>query len=284
MGSGGTSLVWILLRVSLVTFTISMCCSSTHSFLIPRGTACALRVAGTGQVQGHWVLAAAAPRAGSDSDFVAEAVAIGPVLVHLGVGRKRGAPAPDLAFRSHQPLFLSFRLSSSALKLPNPEKPAFSFILNSAPRLPASLLTNGSTARPSHLLPPCSREKGPSQATPGSPKKKQRKHHRGADSSPHAPAVKGKDEVSSPPRKKKNLTQEDSVSLTGKKAAGKGPSSGQEGPGCQDLESRPKQQVPEPGTYLDTEPISPLKKKKKKKKRRMEETEERCSGTLSSGR
>ncbi|XP_009879603.1 PREDICTED: ubiquitin carboxyl-terminal hydrolase 36, partial [Charadrius vociferus] len=174
------------------------------------------------------------------------------------------------------------RLSSSALKLPNPEKPAFSFILNSASRLPASPLTNGSTAHPSHLLPLCSKEKGPSQATPGSPKKKQRKHHHGADGSPHAPAVKGKDDVSSPPRKKKNLAQEGSVSLTGNKAAGKGPSRGQEGPSCRDMESRPKQQVPEPSTYLDTEPISPLKKKKKKK-RRMEETEERCSGTLSSG-
>ncbi|KAM6344665.1 ubiquitin carboxyl-terminal hydrolase 36 isoform 3-T4 [Alca torda] len=179
--------------------------------------------------------------------------------------------------------FSKSRLSSSAPKLPNPEKPAFSFILNSAPWLPASPLTNGSTAHPSHHLPPCSGERGPSQTTPGSSKKKQRKHHRGADSSPHAPPVKGKDEVSSPPRKKKNLAQEGSVSLTGKKAAGKGPSGGQEGLGCQDLESRPKQQVSDPSTYRDTEPISPPKKKKKKKKRRMEETEEHCSGTLSSG-
>ncbi|XP_075575743.1 ubiquitin carboxyl-terminal hydrolase 36 [Pelecanus crispus] len=173
------------------------------------------------------------------------------------------------------------RLSSSALKLPSPEKPAFSFILNSAPRLPASPLTNGSTAHPAHHLPPCSREKGPSQVTPGSSKKKRRKQHHGADSSPHALAVKGRDEVSSPPRKKKNLAREGSVSLAGKEAAGKGPSGGREVPGCQDLESRPKQQVSEPSTYLDTEPISPLKRKKKK--RRMEETEERCSGTLSLG-
>lgn len=206
------------------------------------------------------------------------------MLVHLGVGREKGAPAPDLAFRSCQPLFLSFRLSSSAPKLPNPEKPTFSFILNSAPWLPASPLTNGSTAHPSHHLPPCSRERGPSQTTPGSSKKKQRKHHHGADSSPHAPPVKGKDEVSSPPRKKKNLAREGSVSLTGKKVASKGPSGSQEGLGCQDLESRPKQQVTDPSTYRDTEPISPVKKKKKKKKRRMEETEEHCSGTLSSGR
>ncbi|XP_075374929.1 ubiquitin carboxyl-terminal hydrolase 36 [Mycteria americana] len=173
------------------------------------------------------------------------------------------------------------RLSSSALKLPNPEKPAFSFILNSAPRLPASPLTNGSTAHPSHHLPPCSREKRPSQVPPGSSKKKQRKQHHGADSSPHAVAVKGKDEVSSPPRKKNNLAQEGSVSLAGKEAAGKGPSSGREAAGCQDLESRPKQQASDPSIYPDTEPISPVKKKKKK--RRMEETEEHCSGTLSSG-
>ncbi|XP_075025383.1 ubiquitin carboxyl-terminal hydrolase 36 isoform X3 [Calonectris borealis] len=173
------------------------------------------------------------------------------------------------------------RLSSSALKLPNPEKPAFSFILNSALQLPASPLTNGSTAHPSHHLPPRSGEKEPSQVTPGFSKKKQRKQHHGADSSPHAPAVKGTDEVSSPPRKKKNLVQEGSVSFVGKEAARKGPSGGREALGCQDLESRPKQQVSDPSTYLDTEPISPLKKKKKK--RRMEETEERCSGTLSLG-
>uniref|UniRef100_A0A8C3J3Z1 Ubiquitin carboxyl-terminal hydrolase n=1 Tax=Calidris pygmaea TaxID=425635 RepID=A0A8C3J3Z1_9CHAR len=198
----------------------------------------------------------------------------------LGQVEKR---APDLAFRSHQSLFLSLRLSSSAPKLPNPEKPAFSFIFNSAPRLPASPLTNGSTAHPSHHLPPCSGERGLSQATPGSSKKKQRKHHHRADGSPHAPSVKGKDEVSSPPRKRKNLAEEGSVSLTGKKAAGNGPSGGQEGLGCQDLESRPKQQVSDPSSSLDMEPVSSLKKKKKKKKkRRMEEAEERCSGTLSS--
>ena len=200
---------------------------------------------------------------------------LGAVFVHLGVGRKRGAP--DLAFRSRQPLFLSFRLSSSAPKLPNPEKPAFSFTLDLAPQSPACPLTNGSTAHPSPHLPPCSRERRPSQVTPGSSKKKRRKQHRGADSSLRAPAAKGKDEVSSPPRKKKNLAQEGSVSL-----AGKGPSGGQEGLGCQDLESWPKQQVSDPSTHLDTEPVFPLKKKKKK--RRLEETEERGSGALSSGR
>ncbi|XP_075297292.1 ubiquitin carboxyl-terminal hydrolase 36 [Opisthocomus hoazin] len=168
------------------------------------------------------------------------------------------------------------RLSSSAPKLPNPEKPAFSFTLDLAPQSPACPLTNGSTAHPSPHLPPCSRERRPSQVTPGSSKKKRRKQHRGADSSLRAPAAKGKDEVSSPPRKKKNLAQEGSVSL-----AGKGPSGGQEGLGCQDLESWPKQQVSDPSTHLDTEPVFPLKKKKKK--RRLEETEERSSGALSSG-
>ena len=62
---------------------------------------------------------------------------LGAELLQLGVGRKRGAPAPDLPFRSRQPLFLSFRLSSLALKLPSSEKPSSSFIFDSAPQLPA---------------------------------------------------------------------------------------------------------------------------------------------------
>ncbi|XP_064323232.1 ubiquitin carboxyl-terminal hydrolase 36 isoform X1 [Phalacrocorax carbo] len=173
------------------------------------------------------------------------------------------------------------RLSSSALKLPNPEKPACSFNLNSAPQPSASLLTNGSTAPPSHHITPCSREKEPSKVTPGSSKKKHRKQHHGADGSPCVPAVKGKDDVSSPPRKN-NLAQEGSVSLTGKEAAGECSRSGREVPDWQNLESSPKQHVSDPSTYLDTEPISPLKKKKKKK-RRMEEAEEHCPRMLSSG-
>ncbi|KAM9222061.1 ubiquitin carboxyl-terminal hydrolase 36 [Leptosomus discolor] len=170
-------------------------------------------------------------------------------------------PHPQFADHTTHPSSSRSRLSSSALKLPNPQKPVFSSILNSGPRLPASPLTNGSTAHPSHHLPSCSREKGPSQVTPGSSKKKRRKRHHGADSSPRAAASKGKDEVSNHPRKKK-LAQEGSVSLV-EEVAGKGPSSS-------------------PSISLDKEPISPLKKKKKKK-RRMEEIEERCSGTLSSG-
>lgn len=116
--------------------------------------------------------------------------------------------------------------------------------------------------------------KGPSQVTSGSSKKKRRKQQHGAEGSPQALAAKGNDEVSNPPRKKKKLSPESSVFLTGKEAAGEG---GQEGLGCGELKSRPEQHVSDPG-----EPISPLKKKKKK--RRMEEAEGRCSGTASSGR
>ncbi|KAM9371462.1 ubiquitin carboxyl-terminal hydrolase 36 [Phaethornis superciliosus] len=175
------------------------------------------------------------------------------------------------------------RLSSPALKLPNSGKPAFSFIFNSVPQLPASPLTNGSAAPPSHHHPPCSKDEGPRQVTHGSSKKKRRRHHHRANGSPHALTVKGKDEISSPPKKKKkkNLAQKGSESLLWKEAAGKGPNSGCQGPGSQDLESMPKQQVSEHSGCLDSAPISPLKKKKKK--RRMEETEESCSGMLSLG-
>ena len=85
--------------------------------------------------------------------------------------------------------------------------------------------------------------------------------------------MKGKDEVSNPPRKKKKLAQQGSVALAGKEVAGKGPSGDWEGPGSRDLKSRPKQQVSDPTTYPDTEPIS--LPKKKKKKRRLEEREKR---------
>ncbi|KAM6240208.1 ubiquitin carboxyl-terminal hydrolase 36 isoform 2-T2 [Spheniscus humboldti] len=174
--------------------------------------------------------------------------------------------------------FSKSRLSSSVLKLPNPEKPAVSFILNSAPWPPASPLTNGSTAHPpSHRFPPCSREKGPGQVTPSS-KKKQRKQNRGAGGSPRPPAVKGTDEASSPPRENNNLVQEGLVGLlVGKEAEGKGLSSGREATGCEKLESGPGQPVSDHSTFLDTLPISSVKKKKKR--RRTEEID----GTLSSG-
>ncbi|XP_074900225.1 ubiquitin carboxyl-terminal hydrolase 36 isoform X4 [Buteo buteo] len=124
-----------------------------------------------------------------------------------------------------------------------------------------------------------SREKG----TPGSSKKKQQKQHRGAVGSSRALAVKDKDEVSNPPTKEKKLIQEGLVSLVGKEAAGKGPSSGQEGLGSRNLESWPKPQVSDPSASLDKESVYLFKKKKKKKKRRrMEETEEHCPGMLSS--
>ncbi|NXG39110.1 UBP42 hydrolase, partial [Dromaius novaehollandiae] len=199
-----------------------------------------------------------------------------------GWGGREGTPTPRLAFRSCHPLFLSSRLPSSALKPPNPEKPAFSFILDSAPRLPATPLTNGSTPCSSHHLSPYSREKGPGQVIPGSSKKKQRKQHREAEGSPRALAVNGKDELSSPPRKRKHLAQEGSVSPAGKGTAVKAPSGGREGLGSQDPESRPKQQALDPSRFPSTEPISPLKKRKKK--RRAQETEERSFGVLPSGR
>ncbi|XP_064006865.1 ubiquitin carboxyl-terminal hydrolase 36 isoform X3 [Pogoniulus pusillus] len=169
--------------------------------------------------------------------------------------------------------FSRSRLSSSALKLPNPEKPAFSSILNSDLQLPASSLANGSTAHPSRHLPSCSREKGSSHITPGSSKKKRRKQHHGAEGSPCASPAEGKDETPKPPRKKKKLSQEGSVSLMEKEVEGRG---AQEAPSCEDMESRPKKHVSDP-----MKPVFHLKKKKKK--RRMEETEKCCSGTLSSG-
>ncbi|XP_062447814.1 ubiquitin carboxyl-terminal hydrolase 36 [Rhea pennata] len=177
--------------------------------------------------------------------------------------------------------FSKSRLSSSALKLPNPEKPAFSFVLSSAPQLPATPLTNGSTPCSSHHLSPYSREKTPSQVMPGFSKKKQRKQQYEAERSPCAAAVNGKDELCSPPKKRKHLAQEDSVSPAGKGTAVKDPSGGRKGLGSQDLESRPKQQASDPSRFPSTEPISPLKKKKKK--RRMQETEEHCFGMLPSG-
>ncbi|XP_054250042.1 ubiquitin carboxyl-terminal hydrolase 36 [Indicator indicator] len=117
-----------------------------------------------------------------------------------------------------------------------------------------------------------SREKGSSHISPGFSKKKWRKQQHGAEGSPCA--SQGKDEISKPPKKKKKLSQEGSVSLMGKEVEGKG---GQKGPSCEDMESRPKQYVSDP-----MKPISHLKKKKKK--RRMKETEECCSGTQSLGR
>ncbi|NXT21865.1 UBP42 hydrolase, partial [Syrrhaptes paradoxus] len=204
-------------------------------------------------------------------------------LAKPGVGGESPSPQgcgggeglPLLAFRSRQPLLLSCRLSSSALQLPNPEQPAFSSSFSSAPRLPAIPLANGFPAHPSHPLPPGSGEKGPGQVSPGSSKKKPRKQQHGAEGSPCAPAGKGKDEGTSPARKKKNLAPQGPASL-----AGKGPSGGWEGSDSQDPESSPKQLVSDPRTSLGMEPVCPVKKKKK---RRMEEMEERCSGTISWG-
>lgn len=193
------------------------------------------------------------------------------------VGRQRGAPAPALAFRTRQPLFLSLRLSSSALKLPNPEKPTFSFAPSSAPRLPASPLTNGSTAPSSHPRPACGGEHGPGHSHPASLKKKHRKQHPEAGGSPCALAVNGKDEACSPPKKRRNVAQEGSLS-----PAGRGAAAAEGGGGREEQQSRPKQQTSAPSCFPGAEPAPPLKKKKKK--RRLQEMEERCLGTLPSGR
>ncbi|XP_037259045.1 ubiquitin carboxyl-terminal hydrolase 36 isoform X2 [Falco rusticolus] len=119
-----------------------------------------------------------------------------------------------------------------------------------------------------------SRGMGPGQATTGS----SRKRRFGAHGSSRALAVKGTDEDSSPPRKKrkKSFSGKGLMSFTWKEAS-EGPSGGQEGPSCQDLEKRPKQQVSGRSICLDMEPIS-----SKKRKRTVEEIEEPCSGMLTS--
>ncbi|XP_068510767.1 ubiquitin carboxyl-terminal hydrolase 36 isoform X1 [Anas acuta] len=162
------------------------------------------------------------------------------------------------------------RLSSSALKLPNPEKPTFSFAPSSAPRLPASPLTNGSTAPSSHPRPACGGEHGPGHSPPAPLKKKHRKQH------PEALAVNGKDEACSPPKKRRNVAQEGSLS-----PAGRGAAAADAGGGREEQQSRPKQQPSAPSCFPGTEPVPPPKKKKKK--RRLQEMEERCLGALPSG-
>ncbi|XP_077643576.1 ubiquitin carboxyl-terminal hydrolase 36 [Lonchura striata] len=166
-----------------------------------------------------------------------------------------------------------------------------------------------------------SRETGSGQEEPeGSFKKKRRKRkHRSADRSPCAVAVKGMDEVSSPPKKERVISPEvfkgkdsrlpkkestdpqkdftdkdtrppkkkvaspgDFVAVMGKEVASEGLSHDLV---CQDMKSGPKQHVPEPSTGLGMEPTLPLKRKKKKKKNRskdrlLKKTEECSSGML----
>ncbi|XP_064251517.1 ubiquitin carboxyl-terminal hydrolase 36 isoform X1 [Passer domesticus] len=250
---------------------------------------------------------------------------------------KKGKPSQKMSVSDHQaqsqpsaathpdstprPLGKS-SLSSSALDLPNPEKPAFSFVLNLPAQHPASLLTHGSTAHTSHHLLSGSRDAGSGQEEPeGSFKKKRRKRkHRSTDRSPGAVAVKDVGEVSSPPKKERIVSPEsfkdkdsrlpkkegiapqkdfidkdsrplkkkiaspgDFVSVMGKEVAHKGLSHGLV---CQDMKSGPKQHVPEPSIGLGMEPASPLKRKKKKKKNRSKDRplkiEECSSGMLSS--
>ncbi|CAN8194067.1 unnamed protein product [Coccothraustes coccothraustes] len=210
-------------------------------------------------------------------------------------------------------------LSSSALDIANPEKSAFSFVLNLPAQHPASLLTRGCAAHTSHHLLSGSRETGSGQEEPeGSFRKKRRKRkHRSTDRSSCAVAVKDEDEVSSPPKKErvvspedfkdkdsrlpkkessasqKDLTDKDSrppkkkivspgdfVSVMGKEVAHKGLSHGLV---CQDMKSGPKQHVPEPSMGLGLEPASPLKRKKKKKKNRSKDRTLKKTEECSSG-
>uniref|UniRef100_A0A8D2QID4 Ubiquitin carboxyl-terminal hydrolase n=1 Tax=Zonotrichia albicollis TaxID=44394 RepID=A0A8D2QID4_ZONAL len=222
---------------------------------------------------------------------------LGIVLLLLRGGKKRGASR-----LLDQPLFLSFSLSPSALDLPSPEKSAFSFMLTLPAQHPASLLTPGSAAHPSHLLLSGGRDTGAGHQQPeGSFKRRRRKRkHRSTEQSPCAEAVKDGDEVSSPPKKERIVSPEgckdkesrlpkkegtasqdsadkdsrppkkkiaapgDLVSVVGKEGAHEGLCHGL---ACQDMKSGPTQHVPEPSTGLAMEPASPLKRKKKKKKK-----------------
>uniref|UniRef100_A0A8C3KY14 Ubiquitin carboxyl-terminal hydrolase n=1 Tax=Chrysolophus pictus TaxID=9089 RepID=A0A8C3KY14_CHRPC len=166
---------------------------------------------------------------------------VGTELLHPRWGEKGGVPAVGLAFGLFQPLFLSCRLPS-ALPLPSPDTPAFSFTPSAAPQLSASPLSNG--AHPSQHHPTLSGEHGPG---PTSTKKKQRKQQQSkAGGSSHVMAVNGCNEGCSPPRKRRNIAPEGSI--PGKEAAG----TGREEWG--------------PSGSPSMEPISPLKKKKRKRK------------------
>ncbi|XP_053939443.1 ubiquitin carboxyl-terminal hydrolase 36 isoform X2 [Cuculus canorus] len=130
-----------------------------------------------------------------------------------------------------------------------------------------------STSQPSGKLSPSSSalkqlnpEKPPSKLSTlqflSSPLKKR---HHGADGSPHSLSVNGKDDTSSPPRKK-SRSHRDSVSPVGDELR-KSPSGGQKEPGCQELAGEHKR-----------------KRKKKKRKRRKTASIKCSSGALSSGR
>ncbi|NXC42254.1 UBP36 hydrolase, partial [Penelope pileata] len=178
-------------------------------------------------------------------------------------GARRGGSGDPagLASGAPQPLLPPLRLPSSALQVPSPDQPAFSFTPSAAPRLQAPPMTSGPP--PSQCHPASSGEHGPSHAAT---KKKQHKQQPEAESSPHAVAVNGGDEGCSPPRKRRNVDPEGSAPLPGK---GKEPQSG------------PRQQAAGPSCLPRAEPISTLKKKKRK--RRLQEMEERSSVTQPSG-
>ncbi|OXB81070.1 UNVERIFIED_CONTAM: hypothetical protein H355_005000 [Colinus virginianus] len=169
------------------------------------------------------------------------------------MGRERGAPAVCLAFGLFQPLFLSCRLPS-AVPLPSPDTPFFSFTPSAAPWLPASPLTNG--VHPSHCHPTHSGEHGPGPIS--NKRKHERQQQSKAGGSSHAAAVNGRDESDSPPRKRRKIAPESSV--PGKEVA----VTGREEPGHSGSPS--------------TESVSALKKKRKRK---LQEAEEHSSGNSS---
>ncbi|XP_065591713.1 ubiquitin carboxyl-terminal hydrolase 36 [Cyrtonyx montezumae] len=168
------------------------------------------------------------------------------------------AQPADLAFptATAQPWPCSRPRLPSAVPLPSPDTPSFSFTPSAALQLQVSSLTNW--AHPSHRHPNHSGEHRPSSIS--NKKKQQKRQQSKAGGSSHATAVNGCDEGCDPPRKRRNIAPEGSVS--GKEVA----VTGGEEPGHSGSPS--------------TESVSPLKKKKK---RRLQETEEHSSGAQSLG-
>ncbi|XP_053911788.1 ubiquitin carboxyl-terminal hydrolase 36-like [Cuculus canorus] len=170
--------------------------------------------------------------------------------------------------------------SSSALKLPNAEKPPLKIIIklsalgdlssplkkrhHRADGSPQSQSINGEDDTSS---PPRKKSRTPGnsvsitgeEAALGDLSSLLKKRHHRADGSPPAQSVNGEDDTSSPPRKK-SCTPGNSVSITGEEEAGKSASGGQKEPGCQELGAELK------------------KKEGKKKKRRRMESKECFSG------
>ncbi|NWX94527.1 UBP36 hydrolase, partial [Nothoprocta pentlandii] len=172
-----------------------------------------------------------------------------------GGDQERGLPL--FCFRVTQPLLPPCRPPSSALKPPGPA-------LSPAPR--AGPLPHGAAARSPQRLPGTG-----VQAPAPLSKKKQRKQH-WEQGGPCALAVNGKDELGSPPRKRKIPAPESAGSPARKGTVAGEPSGGSEGLGGRDAESRAAPPAPEPST----EPVSLLKRKKRR--RRMQEAAGQPSG------